>query len=198
MTKGKLRTQEEFAENRLTIAHHAAILIFEKGFNKTSVSEIAQAAGIGKSTFYDFFKTKDDVILLLLDEPLAEVRVKAREISASNESVFERISKILQMHLDVLLRDKASIFKLSFEFQRLPMEVQAQHEVKRLAYQDLLIKLINEGIENHSFRSVDADMVMKTLLSILNSVIMTAHPTAAPTKMLDEALDIIFNGISHQ
>lgn len=195
MPKGIPRTQIELEERRFAIAHTAAKLFFEKGFSETSVSQIAKAAGIGKSTLYDFFSTKDEIILLLLDEPLSEVRSRAGRIAAGDGSVFERISQILHMHLEVLLRDRAFIFKLSFEFQRLPLGVQAKHETKRQAYQDLLVGLIKAGIEEGSFRSVDPDMVMKTLLSILSSVILTARPNGTPKEMLDKALDVILKGI---
>jgi AcrR family transcriptional regulator len=195
MPKGIPRTKKELEEGRFAIAHMAANLFFEKGFSETSISQIAKAAGIGKSTIYDYFKTKDEIILLLLDEPLAEVRNRATLIAATNESVFLRISQILHMHLDVLIRDRAFIFKLGIEFQRLPMTVQARHEVKRQAYQDLLVDLIEKGIRDGSFRSVDTDMVMKTLLSILSSVILTARPTGTPHEMLDKALDLILRGI---
>jgi hypothetical protein len=99
------------------------------------------------------------------------------------------------MHLGILLKDKAYIFRLFFEFQRLPMAVQAQHEVKRKAYQDLLVKLIEEGIKEKTIRPVDTDVLMKSLLSILNSVVMTPRPSNTPSGMLDTALDIIYRGI---
>lgn len=195
MPKGIPLNEKEREARRKIIARAAAALIFEKGFSETSVSQIAEAAGIGKSTLYDFFTTKDEIILLLLDEPLAEVRSRAAIIAVGEENIFERISQILQMHLDVLLRDQAFIFKLSFEFQRLPLIVQAQHEVKRQAYQDLLVNLIQAGIDDGSFRVVDTNMVMKTLLSILSTVILTARPNGTPQEMLDKALDIILRGI---
>jgi len=195
MPKGIPLTNEHLEEKRLAIAHAAAELIFQNGFNETSVSQIAKKIGIGKSTIYDYFSSKDEIILMLLDEPLAEVRTRAAAIAEDQDSVVIRISKILEMHLDVLMRDKAFIFKLSFEFQRLPLSVQARHEIKRQEYQDLLIQLIEEGIKEGVFRSVDPDMVMKILLSILSSVILTSRPTGTPQEMLTSAIDLILKGI---
>ncbi len=195
MTKGKQLSAEERNKKRLAIAHAAANLIFEKGFGKTSVSAISTASGIGKSTFYDFFRSKNEIILLLLDEPLGEIRNLAKEIASKDKPVFDRLSETMHMHLEILMRDRAFIFKLGFEFQRLPLAVQAKHEIKRKAYQDSLVGLIEEGISGGSFRSVDADIVMKTLLSILSSVIMTPRPTDTPAGMLDKALDILFSGV---
>ena len=195
MPKGIQRSPEEFQHQQLLIARAAADLIFKNGFSETSVSQIASAAEIGKSTFYEFFSSKSEVILLLLDEPLAEIRNQAKIIAGENGTPFERITRILHTHLGILLRDKASIFRLFFEFQRLPLSVQAQHETKRKAYQDLLVALIEEGMADNSFRQVDADIVMKSLLSILSSVVMTPRPRNTPTGMLDSALDILYRGI---
>ncbi|NQS92305.1 MAG: TetR family transcriptional regulator [Chloroflexi bacterium] len=195
MPKGIPLSEDSIHEKRLAIAHAAAELIFQNGFNETSVSQIAQKTGIGKSTLYDYFASKDEIILLLLDEPLAEVRSRALEIAASEAPVIQRISRILEMHLEILMRNKAFIFKLSFEFQRLPIDVQARHEIKRQAYQDLLVKLIEEGIEEGTFCAVDPDMVMKTLLSILSSVILTSRPTGTSQEMLSRGIDLIMNGL---
>lgn len=195
MPKGIERSPEEFRYEQLQIAHAAAGQIYQNGFGHTSVSQIAQAAGIGKSTFYEFFSSKDEVILLLLNEPLSEIQSQAERIAGGEEPPWERITRILQMHLGILLRDRASIFRLFFEFQRLPLEVQAQHESKRGAYQDLLVALIEEGINDKSFRQVDSDIIIKSLLSILSSVVMTPRPSDTPSGMLSSALDIIYKGI---
>ena len=195
MPKGIPLTNDFLLEKRLAVAHAAAELIFQQGYNETSISQIAKKARIGKSTVYDYFSTKDEIILFLLDEPLGEVRSRAEGIEAETGTPAERLSRILEMHLDVLLRDKAFIFKLSFEFQRLPLDVQARHETKRQAYQDLLRGLIQEGINDGSFRPVDPDISVKILLSTLSSVIGTARPTGTPLEMLKEGLDVIFKGL---
>lgn len=198
MPKGIPLTNDFLLEKRLAIAHAAAELIFQQGYNETSVSQIARKTGIGKSTIYDYFSSKDEIILLLLDEPLGEVRDRAKEIEAAVGTAAEKLTRILEMHLDVLLRDKAFIFKLSFEFQRLPLEVQAQHETKRQDYQELLRGLIESGIKDGSFRPVDPDITVKILLSILSSVILTRRPVGTPLEMLNEGLNLIFKGLEKE
>ncbi len=194
MPKGIERTPQQNQTRRLEIAHAAADLIFRQGFAESSVSQIAAAAGIGKSTLYDFFKTKDEIILLLLEEPLAEIIRAAQQIVNDTGSVVDQIEQILHMHLGVLLRDRAFILKLSFESQRLPLRVQAQHEVKRQVYQDLIVELIKTGIADGSLRDIDADMLMKMLLTTLMTVVATARPVGTPREMLDKALNIVLRG----
>jgi AcrR family transcriptional regulator len=49
----------------------AALELFKKiSFEKTSVSDIASACGMGKGTFYLYFKSKDEIFASLLEERL--------------------------------------------------------------------------------------------------------------------------------
>jgi AcrR family transcriptional regulator len=50
---------------------NAAIRLFtEKGYEETSMEELARSAGVGKSTIYGYFKTKDDIFLAFCDAEL--------------------------------------------------------------------------------------------------------------------------------
>lgn len=133
-------------------------------------------------------------MLYLLDEPLSEVKNQAVEIQSGSGTAIEKIKGILDMHMEILLRDKAFIFRLFIESQRLPVSIQAQHEIKRRAYQELLIELVQEGIDNREFRVIDPDIMVKSMLSILSSVVMTPHPHGSPEEMLEKALDLLFFG----
>lgn len=51
--------KEEKKKNLLDAAH---ILFLQKGFSKTSISEIAKQAKVAKGTFYLYFKDKDELL----------------------------------------------------------------------------------------------------------------------------------------
>jgi len=195
MPKGIPLTKEELEEKRYEIAHKAAGLILEKSFTKTSVSMIARSVGMGKSTLYDYFSTKDEILIYLLDEPLEELTQQAKSIIAGNDSALERLYKVMYMHLEVLLRNKAYLLKLTLEAQRLDAEGQQRYQVKRYAYQDLVRALIEEGIEEGNYRPVDSAIVMKTLMAMMSTVAFTTRPVGSPEEMLDSALDMLLRGI---
>ena len=60
MPKGIPLTDLELASRRQEIAHIAMQLFIKQGFSETSMREIGDAAGVGKSTLYDYFPSKDD------------------------------------------------------------------------------------------------------------------------------------------
>ena len=59
-------TQQRRNETRMEVARVAALLFFERGYDNTTVEELAHAAGIGMRTFYRYFSGKEDAIAPLL------------------------------------------------------------------------------------------------------------------------------------
>jgi AcrR family transcriptional regulator len=60
------------------IRDQANSLFSRISFAKTSVADIAKACGLGKGTIYLYFKSKDEILLAIIDERLARlVREKA-------------------------------------------------------------------------------------------------------------------------
>jgi AcrR family transcriptional regulator len=59
-------------KTRWSIQEHALRLFQEQGYDQTTVDQIAAAAEISPSTFFRYFKTKEDVILQDEYDPLME------------------------------------------------------------------------------------------------------------------------------
>ncbi len=196
MPKGIPLTQDEIEGRRREITAAAVDLILTKGFNETSMREIAKAAGIGKSTLYDYFTNKDEIILFMVEDPLADLMARARAIIQGDGSAAARLRGVMQMHLGFLLEKKAFYLKLSLEIQRLRLESQQHYQAKRYVYQDLIQALIEEGIAEGSFRPVNPAMATKTLISMMTPIVFTTRPTGTPEEMLEDGLDLFFEGLA--
>lgn len=195
MPKGIPLTEEEQARRRREIFNAAVHLIFEKGFNETSMREIAEAAGTGKSTLYDYFKTKDDILVSYFEEEIEVLTGQALAINAKDLLAQEKLRQIMLAHLEYLLANKRFYLKLSIEAQRLSQQSQQRIQVSRHAYQDLLCRLIEKGIQEGSFRPIDPLLAMRVILAAITQVVFTTRPTGTPQEMLDAALDILLHGI---
>ncbi len=159
------------------------------------MQQIAEAAGIGKSTLYDYFPTKDDILVFTVEDEIIEALEHAKEIASQSLNAEKKLRQIMRMQMGFLEENKQLLLKLSFESQRLKAESQERIQEKRHTYQDLVRSIIEEGIRNGEFRKINPLLAARTLLLLLTSVIYTTRPTGTPESMLKDAMEIFFGGI---
>lgn len=195
MPKGIPLTEEEQQRRRKEIFDASAHLFLEKGFNETSMREIAEAAGVGKSTLYDYFRTKDEIMVFCFEHEIDDITQRAQEIIGQDLDVIEKVRKITKIQMESLVANKNFFLRLSFEADRLPPESQQKIQAKRHAYQDLIRHLIEDGIRLGEFRPVNPLFAARSIFSLLSISVFTTRPTGTPAEMLEEALAIFFQGI---
>lgn len=195
MPKGVPLTPQEVTLRRHEIAQSAVPLFLKSGFTETSMSDIARAARAGKSTLYDYFQSKEDILVYVLHESIEEMIGRAEAVLANGGSPREQLERIMQAHLEFLLENKAFFLKISLEAQRMNKDRQHEVQIERYRYQDLLQALVEQGIAEGAFRPVNATMVTKTLLALMTPVVYTSRPAGTPAEMLNMGLDIILNGL---
>jgi TetR/AcrR family transcriptional repressor of nem operon len=81
------------------IIHAAALLVHVKGFHRTSVGDILDAADAGKGQFYHYFKNKDDVGLAIVARAAAQIRSTLFERLEQGEGI-----EAIEWMLDCLVR----------------------------------------------------------------------------------------------
>lgn len=195
MPKGIPLTEEELERRRHEIFARTVHLFIENGFRETSIREIAETAGMGKSSLYDYFRTKDDILLWAMEDEILDLTTTAQEIASRPLPAIERLRQIMQKHLEYLVSSKEFYLKLSFEVQRLAIDSQKRIQARRHAYQDLIRRLIDDGIREGAFRAVNSLLVARLLITALTPTVFTSRPTGTPEEMLETAFDIILKGI---
>lgn len=73
-TDGGRRVGRQPVSSRAEIEHVALELFAERGFDRTTVDDIAAAAGIARRTFFGYFQSKNDVPWGSFDRELALLR----------------------------------------------------------------------------------------------------------------------------
>lgn len=159
------------------------------------MQEIANAAGLGKSTLYDYFQTKDEILVYFFEDQWNDVIEEAQKIAVQNCSADVRLRKITEAYLESLQANKSLFLKLSVESQRLKLESQRQIQDRRHAYQDMVRALIEEGIREGVFRRVNSLLAARLLVGNVGLLLYGSRLTGTPQEMLRETLDIFFQGI---
>ena len=79
------RRTRRSAELRERIFRSALDLFAQKGFSETTVEDITNAADVGKGTFFNYFPSKDHILLAFGERQLARLREAVDEARQTNE-----------------------------------------------------------------------------------------------------------------
>ncbi|QUH02963.1 TetR family transcriptional regulator [Saccharopolyspora erythraea] len=89
---------------RSALALAAMDLFASQGFEATTVDQIADAAGVGRRTFFRYFRSKEDVVFPGHDERLAEV-VELLEAAGPDEPPLAVVCRTAEVVLDMYLSE---------------------------------------------------------------------------------------------
>jgi AcrR family transcriptional regulator len=97
------------AQTRKSIQEHALRLFLGKGYDATTVEEIAAAAGVSHMTFFRYFPTKEDVVLADEYDPLLFEKIAGRPpeepaIERVRHAVADGLKLIYAVDAELLLR----------------------------------------------------------------------------------------------
>src|SRR5712691_4152376 len=82
----------------------AAIRVFARtGYYNSRVSDIAREAGIASGTIYLYFKTKDEILVTLFREKMAEWVAFVRGEIATEPDPIAKLRRLVALHFSVLL-----------------------------------------------------------------------------------------------
>jgi AcrR family transcriptional regulator len=83
------RRQRRSAEIRERLFSAALSLFAEKGFSETTVEDITEAADVGKGTFFNYFPSKDHILLAFGEMQLTKLEAAIENARRTNEPMPE-------------------------------------------------------------------------------------------------------------
>ena len=86
-----VREQTEEVSRREPILRNAARLFSAKGYSGTTVDDIVQATGIAKGTFYIYFKSKEDLLIEVIKNLIAETVAEIEQSLAGEKDFISRM-----------------------------------------------------------------------------------------------------------
>ncbi|MFD2637652.1 TetR/AcrR family transcriptional regulator [Piscibacillus salipiscarius] len=98
-------------EKKKRIIQGSIELFAKKGFHTTSVQEIADQAGVAKGSFYNYFESKEELIVSIYDYYYATILERMKEAQQESDSR-EALMKQLQIYFDFIIENKPLIVML--------------------------------------------------------------------------------------
>ena len=160
----------------------AAIATFaQKGYAGTRIVDVAHAAGIGKGTIYEYFRSKEELFFETLEFLLSEAGEQTAALAETLEGPMAIRLEILAEHVITDWMQKLDLYGLVLEFwsatAALPGRQRFQEAFKK-GYEGFrlqLAALIDAGMASGEFKAdVDTEKIAAALIGSWDALLFQA------------------------
>lgn len=130
----------------------AALVVFaKKGFAKTTINDIAAAAGIGKGTVYEYFSNKKEIINQSFSFFIRHLELGFQEVLIQEIPAREKLIRILGGFSHAMDSDSLELLELMFDYW--------SEGIKNRDSKGLLFEEMNKFYR--SYREIFADVIIE-------------------------------------
>lgn len=187
---------EDYDEKRKAILKTSAELFSEHGFDRASMSQIAQGCGVSKALLYHYYANKDqllfDIIRDHLDELIAGVEAAHDPSRAAEQHLRDYVGALLEAYRDANAEHKIQIN----DMKRLAPEQQEELKEKERHLVRLFSEAIVEAIPELGDGSILLKPVTMSLFGMVNWHYLWFRPNGPVSRedYADIATAILLNG----
>jgi AcrR family transcriptional regulator len=150
------------------IKEKAKILFFQKGILNATTQEIADEAGVNRALIHYYFRSRELMLDMLLDETLMEKKERVRGILSSSAPFREKIARYIDTVVDYGLTYPYLDNFIISETARYPDKVRAFCNRDKTKSSDLIREQLEEEIEAKRMAPISAEHFMVNLSSLCN------------------------------
>ncbi|RBQ07858.1 TetR/AcrR family transcriptional regulator [Pedobacter miscanthi] len=144
----------------------ASLLFYKQGYSNTGINQIIEEADIAKSSLYQYFRSKEDLLIAYLSET-GESTIQALTAAAQEHSLPE--SKILGIfeYLEELMHRKDfygchflnMVYELPHDAERIRKEVTHQKDQLRILFREILDPVGKADVANEVYTLFEGALV---------------------------------------
>jgi TetR/AcrR family fatty acid metabolism transcriptional regulator len=163
----KKRSQDRSEETRKKILKTAAMCFSNKSYDRTSVANICELAGVSKGAFFYHFPTKKSVFLILLDNWLKELDASIEEIIKTSKDIPEALLRMTGI-IKIVTNSSGGQLPLFLQFWS---EASHDEDIWQATvshykkYQKYFSKVLDRGMKEGSIKKIDSKIASNVIVS---------------------------------
>jgi TetR/AcrR family transcriptional regulator, cholesterol catabolism regulator len=195
-----MKTEKKSASGNERLAEvyrTAAQIILRKGYDATSINDIANALGMTKAGLYHYIHGKKELLFDIMNFGLDELDEEVATPAASIHDPVERLHFIIASHAQLVTRGQGAITILVDEITAL---TPAQNRIitrRKREYFDRLRDLLNTLKEQGKLQNVDTTAATFSILGMISWLSRWFRQNGALTQeqVAEQIAKIAFNGL---
>lgn len=178
----------------------AAIKVFaERGFSQSTISQIAQEAGVADGTIYLYFKNKDDILVQFYERMTEHVSTRFWEAVESGKTAVEKLHNLIHAHLDLFQSEPNGAIVYQGETHLQWRLVQEPTRQMSKMYRDVISQVVALGQQEGAIRKdLYVGLVKRLINGAVDEVINTWIHTGRDhdlASMAEPLVDLFIKGI---
>jgi AcrR family transcriptional regulator len=152
---------------RVEICRTAAQIFRDRGYDATSVSDVARALGLTKAGLYHYFESKEALLFEIMTYGLERVRDEVLLPARAIQDPEERLRQIVLRHARITTDGRGAVAHLGDEIRALPAAARRQIEERMRLYLDLLRNTLAELKAAGRLHDVDPTVAAFSVLGMV-------------------------------
>ncbi len=189
----------EKTENKRERILLAAVEVFTRqGYNRARMEEIAETAGIGKGTLYEYFDSKVQLFHEMIIRSWDEYSDSFTADSIHELSFEETIREIVKGHFTFSKEKKKLARILFWDTEIMDEELKIWMHRRRKEQEKLIEQIVEKAVAEGEIKPVDNMLVYIILAGLIGSIWainILDNWEIQPEQLADQLTDVVMNGL---
>ena len=142
-------------------------MIRERGFDATSVNDIARALGITKAGLYHYISGKEALLFEIMSFGMDQIDAEVVAPTRAIRDPEERLRQLMIRHARIATRARGAVAQLADEIRALPPHARKRIKIRMRAYFDFVRGTLAELHAAGRLRDIDLTVATFTVLGMI-------------------------------
>lgn len=195
--KNNIETTNKVSPTKKIILEAAAELFREKGYAGSSVRELAQKVGLEASSLYNHIKSKEQILVEICMGNARQFTDGIDLIDQTQDTTVNKLKAIIELHINIATAGISSVSVFNDEWKHLSEPYHSEFLRLRKYYEQKVVAIITQGIENSELRTVDPLIATYSFLTSLRWIhYKLKQGKSAKERLYDNLCTILLNGLA--
>lgn len=171
--------------------------MYKRGYNGTSMRDIAAAVEIEAASLYNHIGQKDDILKITCFELAEKFLAGIGDIASRDLNPMEKFRAAVHMHVEILCADVHASYVFLYEWKHINEQFLARFVSMRDQYEHAFKEILGAGEKQGYFQNAGNKFAVLTVLSSMNWIVQWYKPDGYmhPAEIANQLTDFILSGL---
>lgn len=152
------------------IISKASQLFREKGYNATSMRDLAEHVGVEAASLYNHISSKAEILQEICFKMANQFMTHFEAVEANGKKPIDKVEAILRFHIHQMIENYEEVYVADREWKHLSEPFLSNFQNQRRTYRKRFAAIIQEGIRNNEIKNIDAPTAVLIMLHAVSGL----------------------------